>query len=112
MSTLTVYGYVIAPSVIALLAVLGATLKYGKLKTNVNDLKDFVFPKGEPKLVTKVVYDQAQQTITEKLDTIDRRICGMDDRRERAREDNASELRQIAHFMGKVDQYMQDHDET
>ena len=109
MSTAIGFTPFIAPSVVFVLACAGAIYKHGKLKTDVDNLKEVVIPEGEPKLVSKAVFDLSQKNLSKKIDGIDTKIEGMETKRDTARGEIHSELQGIAKFLGRVEQYMIDH---
>ena len=85
MITLATLSY-ITPGVIFLLACTGAVLKYGKLKNTVNTLEKEVMPEGEPKLISKEVFNLTQKNIEKKIDGIDFAIRNMETKRGEAGE--------------------------
>jgi len=112
MSTLlATIGPFIAPGVLTLIAGTGVAVAYGKIKNSVTTIKEDLYPDGRPKYLSKEVYATAQTTLNVTLKRLDKKIDEMDEKRETARGEINKELKAIAHFMGRVEQYMVDHNE-
>lgn len=53
-----------------------------------------------------------QRVVCNKIDSLKKQLEGMDKERDAAKADQAKQLESIHYFMGRVDQWMQDHGST
>ncbi len=110
MSTLlATIGPFIAPGILLLFGGTGVAVAYGKIKNSVTTIKEDLYPDGRPKYLSKEIYATAQTTLNVTLKRLDKKIDDMDKKRDDARGEINKELQQISHFLGRVEQYMVDH---